>query len=194
MLYYTIYTPNFAQTAIHPGGAEYINNKSPPQCAAQDPTAKHRYFKAKKKKKNTLTTWFWSFYNDTRLPVEGLGQIWGGWKERGQSLQQTTGLAVAPGVKFIDFRQSHLHPYLRKHRCPFCREAQLMEKSAKWRETWVGGMAERATGREGRKKKRFYCVSLMVFSESKWATDEKKQDVQRQHEGENKMEKLSHQA
>lgn len=108
----------------------------------------------KKKKKKTLTTWFWSFYNDTRLPVEGLGQIWGGWKERGQSLQQTTGLVVAPGVKFIDFRQSHLHPYLRKHRCPFCREAQLMEKSAKWRETWVGGMAERATGREGRKKKK----------------------------------------
>ena len=33
------------------------------------------------REKKKPTTWFWSFYNDTRLPVEGLGQIWGGWKE-----------------------------------------------------------------------------------------------------------------
>lgn len=154
MLYYTIYTPNFAKTAIHPGGAEYINNKSPPQCAAQDPTAKHRYFKAtKKNKKNPPTTWFWSFYNDTRLPVEGLGQIWGGWKERGQSLQQTTGLAVAPGVKFIDFRQSHLHPYLRKHQCPFCSRGAIDGEECKMERDMSGWDGGESDGK-GRKKKK----------------------------------------
>lgn len=107
----------------------------------------------KKKKKKTLTTWFWSFYNDTRLPVEGLGQIWGGWKERGQSLQQTTGLVVAPGVKFIDFRQSHLHPYLRKHRCPFCSRGAIDGEECKMERDMSGWDGGESDGK-GRKKKK----------------------------------------
>lgn len=97
-------------------------------------------------------TCFWSFYNHTGLPVEGLGQIWGGWKDRGQSLQKETGLVFTPRVKFIDCRRSHLHPYLWKHWCPFCREAQFWWRRVQngERHEWVGW--QRATGSKRKKK------------------------------------------
>lgn len=47
---------------------------------------------------------------------------------------------VTPRVKFIDCRRSHLHPYLCKHRCPFCWEAQFWWRTVQngERHKWVG--------------------------------------------------------
>lgn len=136
-------------------------------------------------------TWFWSFYNHNRLPVEGLGQIWGGWQDRGQSLQKTTGIVFTPRVKCIDCRQTHLHPYLWKHRCPFCQEAQFWWRRVQNGEghEWVGWQG--ATGSE--KKKMLLCKpdGFLWIKMSKWW---KKEDVHRQYERENKIEKLSRQA
>lgn len=88
------------------------------------------------------------------LPWRGLGQTWRGWKERGQSLQKKTGVVVAPRVKFIDCRRFHLHPYLWKHRCPYCWEAQFWWRRAQngERHEWVGW--QRATGSAKKKEKK----------------------------------------
>lgn len=71
------------------------------------------------------------------------------------------------------------------------RRTILMERSAKWKEMWVGGTAgcdvESKKKKERGKKKRFYCVSLTVLSESKWASDGKKENAERQYGRENKI-------
>lgn len=96
--------------------------------------------------------------------MEGLGQIWGSWKDRAQGLQKKTGLVVTPGVKFIDCRQSHLHPYLGKHRWPFCREEQFWWRRAQngERHEWVGW--QRVKKKKKRRKRKVLLCKPDGFS------------------------------
>lgn len=185
LLYYTIYTPNFAKTYL-PYVKVGINTSTtnPFFTVCSQREASHSQTQIFQKGKNSNLGLI--VLQSQQTSCGGSGSDSRGLKGAGTEPADFT-----PRVKFIDCRQSHLHPYLWKHRRPFCREAQFwwrrVQNGERERETWVGGMA----GSDGEReiKKRFYCVSLMVFSESKWATDEKMEDVQRQYERENKIGK-----
>lgn len=125
-----------------------------------------------------------------RLPAEGPGQIRGGWQNRGDGrLQKKDRTSCCPWGEIYWFPPIPSPPLSVKTSVPLLsRSTILMEKSAKWKETWVGGTAgcdvESKEGKKIEKRRRFYCVSLMVLSlsESKWASDGKKEDAERRME------------
>lgn len=132
-LYHTIYTPNFVQnlTLIHLDLGEYTENKSFFFFNRTQPHIKqwNRYFKGK------TVTWFLIVLQGPQTSCGGSGLDLKG-------LQKKIRLVVTPEVKFIDWIRSHVVPCLEAVLPLLSRGTILLEKSAKWRETWVCGMAE----------------------------------------------------
>ncbi len=147
-------------------------NKSFPQYVAKHPSAEHTYFKGKTS-------------NLVMIVLQWQQTSCGGsWSD----LKQLKGPGTEPAEKdgtcghpWGEIYRSHTIPSPRlsvKASVPLLlRGTILMEKNAKWRETWVGGMAE-SDGE--RKKKMILLCQPDGFRWIKMSNWWKKEDVQRQ--------------
>lgn len=158
-------TPNFAQklTPIHLDGGEYIKNKSFLQYVARAPTAKTQIFQGKKQQLG--------FDRFTMTPDScgGSGLDLKGLKGPRTERAEKDGTSGHPWGEVYRLEMITSLPLSESIATPFVERHNFDGEECK-----VGRDMSGWDGRERRgvKKKRFHCVSQMVFSKSKWATDE----------------------
>lgn len=116
----------------------------------------------------------WLGFDHFTFTADFLWRVWGwfegGWKDRGQSRQISPlgwNVSIEHNPIPTVICESIGAPFIKRHH--FNGEECKIERLE-----WVGWHGGEQRGNKKRKK-RFFCVSLMVFSESKWATDEKRE-------------------